>query len=137
MTSQDPVPVPVPVPQPKVRSRIKVEPVPEGMLEQLLIENRRARDEADIAGERADDLKSQIKALLLDLLPAEQLPDAFDIPADAHGRFPAYSLTRQEGFRLDTEAMKNQAPELYVRFAKKQNPSWTFRESKQGPRRRG
>jgi hypothetical protein len=124
------------VPQPKPKKRIKVEPEPEGKLEQLLVENKRARDEADIAGERADDLKGQIKAWLLDLFSGEDVPDAFDIPADAHGRYPAYSLTRQEGFRLDTEAMKNQAPEVYVRFAKKQQPSWTFRESKQQGRRR-
>jgi hypothetical protein len=110
------------------KKRVKVEPIPEGKLEQLLIANKRAKDAADIAGEEASVTKSEIKAWLLDLFPDGKRPDAFDIPADAHGRYPAYSMTLKEGFRLDTTAMKAEDPELYVRYAKKSAPVWELRE---------
>lgn len=123
-----------PVPQ-QPKRRVKVEPEPEGTLEQLLVAGKRFKDEAALATEQADDLKNQIKAWLLGLFPGGDYPDAFDIPADPHGRYPAYSMTLQEGWRLDTEAMKDQAPDVYVKFAKRSKPTWTFRESKQGRRR--
>jgi hypothetical protein len=120
-------------PQPKKKVRFKVEPEPGGQLEQYLIQNKLAKDEADVAGEAADQYKASVKAWLLSLFPNQaDLPDAFDIPPDPHGRYPGYSMTLKGGFRIDTDAVRDAG--MYERFAKPVTPSWDLREA--GGRRR-
>lgn len=128
----------VPAPPP-AKVRLKVEPEEGGQLEQLLIANKKAHDDATEAGEREGEAKAAIKAWLLSLFPdGAGLPDSFDIVADPHGRYPAYTMTLKGvgSFRLDTELLKTQAPEQYVRFAKPVTPTWELRESTGGRRRK-
>jgi hypothetical protein len=132
---------PQPIPQPREKKRVKVEPEEGGQLEQFLVENKKAYDDAIVANEDADKYKAAIKAWLLSLFPPADdgtpnpdLPDAFDIAADPHGRYPAYTMTLKGGMRVDTEALKEAG--YYERFAKPTRPSWDLRESSGGRRRR-
>jgi hypothetical protein len=127
---------PTPVPQPKAKVRAKVEPEEGGQLEQFLIANKKAYDDATVANEAADEYKSKIKAWLLSLYEnaPDDMPDAFDIAADPHGRYPGYTMTLKGGMRVDTEALKEAG--YYERFAKPTRPSWDLRESSGGRRRR-
>ena len=119
------------------KKRLKVEPEPGGQLEQFLVAFKQGKDEADVAAEKSEEFKAAIKNWLLSLFPdGEGLPDAFDITADPHGRYPAFTMTLKGGFRLDTERMKAESPETYVAFAKPVTPSWELRESSGGRRRR-
>jgi hypothetical protein len=129
-----------PVPQPKPKKRVKVEPEEGGQLEQFLVENKKAYDAATVADEDADKYKAAIKAWLLSLFPPLEdgtanpdLPDAFDIPPDPHGRYPGYTMTLKGGMRLDTDAIKQAG--LYETYAKPTRPSWDLRESSSGRRR--
>jgi hypothetical protein len=115
--------------------RIKVEPVPEGRLEQLLIEYKRAAEQAAEGKERAEELKARIKGFLLDVPEGTQLPDGFDVPADAHGRYPGFSLTMKTGWRLDTDALKEGDPATYIKYAVKSKPTWELREKQVRGRR--
>lgn len=125
-----------PAPQPKVKRRLKIEPEQQGQLEQLLIRYHQAAGAASVAKEQADDLKSQIKGWLLSLYPdGEGLPDAFDVTADPHGRYPGYAMTLKSGFRLDIERMKEESPETYVTYARKTAPTWELREANAGGHR--
>lgn len=116
-------------PKPQKR-RLKVDPDPGGRLEQLLIQNKESHDSAVSAGEAESDLKAAIKAFFLNLFPGgEGLPDAFDIAADPHGRYPAYTMTLKGGSHLDTERMKAEAMATYESYLKPSKPSWELRES--------
>lgn len=117
---------------------MKVEPEPGGQLEQFLVSNKRAHDDSAEAREREDQYKLAIKKFLLDLFPdASDLPDSFDIAADPHGRYPAYTMTLKGvgSWRLNTDALKESEPAKYVQYAVPVTPSWELRESTQGRRR--
>lgn len=134
-------------PQPVPRTRLKVEPVPGGQLEQYLIENKKSHDAAEAAKEAEDGYKLAVKNWLLALFPAgpdgtphPDLPGAFDIAADPHGRYPAYTMTLKgtDSRRLDTERIKAERGDIYEFYSKPVTPSWELRESTQGrSRRRG
>lgn len=128
---------PVPAAQPVPKVRFKVEPEESGQLEQLLIENKKAKDEADVAGERSDELKAAIKNWLLSLFPdGKGLPDAFDITADPHGRYPGYTMTLKGGERVDTKLLAANSPDVYRQFLRPIQKTWELREAGQGGRRR-
>lgn len=132
----------VPVAQPSRQSkrknrelkRMKIEPQPEGQLEQLLISNKAAKDKAEVANEEEAEYKAAIKSWLLSLFASnpQDLPDAFDIAGDPLGRYPAYTMTLKTGTRVDTEAMKQDGS--YERYAKPTAPSWELRPTQQGRR---
>jgi hypothetical protein len=63
------------------------------------------------------------------------LPDGFDVPADAHGRYPGFSLTMKSGWRLDTDALKEGDPATYIKYAVKSKPTWELREKQPRGRR--
>jgi len=117
------------------KKRFKVEPDNGGQLQQLLIEHAKAKDEAEAAGEREDDLKAAIKAWLLSLYPDGQgLPDAFDIAADPHGRHPAYTMTLKGGMRFDSKLYKELNGD-YEEYMVPVTPSWDFRRTQAEGRR--
>lgn len=129
----------VPVAQPSRQSkrgakremrRLKIEPPSEGQLEQLLIQWKKAKDSFEECKEAESDLKAQIKAWILSIMPPEQLPDAFDITGDPLGRYEAMSMTLKGGMRVDTEAMREAG--VYEQFAKPTAPSWELRPATQG-----
>jgi hypothetical protein len=123
-----------PAKPPKVR--LKVEPEAGGQLEQFLIENKKAHDDAEQASEREDEFKKAVKAWLLSLFPDGQgLPDGFDIAADPHGRYPGYSMTLKGGKRFDTKRFGGDFPDVYERYEVEITPTWELRESQQGRRR--
>jgi hypothetical protein len=129
-----------PVPQPtrqskrKEKVRKKIEPQEAGQLEQLLVQFADAQDEAEVAKERSDELKAQIKAWIISLFEDPSLlPDAFDITGDPHGRYPAFTMTLKGGKRVDTEEMKQDG--IYERYAKDTTPTWELRAATQGRRR--
>lgn len=128
---------PVPQPEPgkaKPRKRLKVEPLEGGQLEQFLIMNAAAAEAAAAVGEDADKYKADVKNWLLALFPnPDALPDAFDIAADPHGRYPAYTMTLKGGWHLDTEAMTRDGHgELIERYKTPNRTSWELRASQQG-----
>jgi hypothetical protein len=113
------------------KKRVKVEPVAEGELEQLLIEFKKAKEQAAEGKEREEELKARIKGFLLTGVPEELLPDAYDIPGDPNGRYPGFSLTLKGGRRLDTDTLKRLAPEVYEAYLVDQKPAWELREAQQ------
>jgi hypothetical protein len=129
-----------PVPQPNRREakrpkvRKKIEPMEAGQLEQLLVKFAEAQDEAEVAKEAEAELKAQIKAWIISLFedPAA-LPDAFDITGDAHGRYPAFTMTLKGGKRVDTEQMREDG--VYDTYARDTTPTWELRAATQGRRR--
>lgn len=124
-------------PAPKVKKRLKVEPAPGGRLEQFLIQNKTAHDDAEVAGEREDETKAAIKAYLISLYPdGNGMPDAFDITADPHGRYPGYTMSLKGGSHLSSEAMPEELVTQLERYRVPNKPSWELRESSAGRRRR-
>src|SRR5579863_3214525 len=95
MTTPEQVP-----PRPQKR-RVKIDPAgdPGGELEQLLIRNKQLADKADEAGGEAQDAKDSVKAYLKKLLQAVPgpPPEAVDVAADPHGRYPGYTMTLKGG----------------------------------------
>jgi hypothetical protein len=128
-----------PQPQPRrdakpKKVRGKIEPEPEGQLEQLLIQYKRAKDEFEERKEAEAQLKAQIKAWVLSLYPGGQgLPEAFDITGDPHGRYDPLTMTLKGGKRTDIEQMKQDG--IYERYQKETTPSWELRVSEQRGRR--
>ena len=114
-----------PVEQPKVKVRQKLEPEENSRLAFLfsqLPQLEAAKNEAE-AGLKA--CKKAIMAEIAGAIDADKLPDQFDIPAEPNGAYPAYTLaSRQGAWRVDADAMKNQDPEAYVRWAKRGDPYW-------------
>lgn len=126
-----------PQPQPRPRRRLKVEPEPGGQLEQYLVANKQHHDDAEQAAEQEDEYKKAVKAWLLSLFPdPADLPDGFDIAADPHGRYPAYSMTLKGGRRLDSKRLHADIPDLYEKYEVDITPTWELRESSPGRRRR-
>jgi len=128
---------PAPEPQPKPRVKFKIEPEPGGQLEQLLIVNKQAYDRKGEADDIEEETKAAVKGFLLGLFPdGKGLPDTFEIPADAHGRYPAYTLSIKKGKRFDTKKFRTVAgDDLYEQFEVEITPSWELRESTPGRRR--
>jgi hypothetical protein len=121
------------------RVRLKVEPSPEGQLEQLLIGNKAAHDAAQAAKAAEDELKEAVKAWLLALFPdPADLPDSFVIAADPHGRYPGYTMTLKQGSHLDQEAMMADGVHeaVYGRYLVPNKASWDLREATGGKGRR-
>jgi hypothetical protein len=125
-------------PQPRARKRFKVEPEQGGRLEQFLIVNKLAADAEAEAREAAGAYKESIKGWLLALFPdPADLPDAFDIAADPHGRYPAYTMTLKTGSHLDRGAMERDGvyEGIRERYSVPNRASWELRESTGGRKR--
>lgn len=142
MTDPRTVVTPVVIAQPepaRPRRRLTVQPEEGGQLEQFLVANTEAAALAAEAGADADEYKLSIKTWVLgvaSLLP-DGLPDAFDIPADPHGRYPAYTMTLKGGYHLDKEAMiRDGHGELVERYKVPNKESWELRPSTGAPGRR-
>lgn len=130
-------------PKPEKR-RVKVEPEEGGQLEQYLIVNTRAAAMAKEAGEAAEEYRAAVKNWLLALFPPlpdgspnPGLPDAFDITADPHGRYPAYTMILKEGSHLDREAMKRDGvyDGIHSAYSVPNKASWELRADAQKGRR--
>jgi hypothetical protein len=122
-------PAPAAQPQPKIKKRTRLEP-PDGSRLALLftrlpqLESRKKEAEEELA-ECKKAIQQEIAATITD---PDDMPDQFDIPADPYGGWPAYTLAAREGaWGLDTEAMKTQDPETYVKFARRGRPYWDLR----------
>jgi hypothetical protein len=130
---------PAPVEQPKVKKRQKLEPAPDSKLSYLFtklpeLEARKKEAEEELSACKKS-IQSEIAATVEN---PEDMPDQFDIPGDPYGGYPAYTLAAREGaWRLDTEAMKNQEPETYVRWAKRGAPYWELKRVNKNRVRRG
>jgi hypothetical protein len=136
-----PAPFPAPVPQPKVKKRVKVEPEEGGELEQFLIANTAAASAAKEAGESAEEWKLAVKTWLLSLFPPladgtpnPDMPDAFDVTADPHGRYPGYTMTLKEGHHLDADRMRLDGvyDSIHGAYDVPNKPSWELRPDAQG-----
>lgn len=128
------IPVPQPAPQPRVRTRLRVE-APEGSrLSSLLARLPELEARKKSSEEELSELKGAIQAEIAGTVEdPESLPDVFDIPASPDGSWPAYSLTSCEGsWGIDTEALKSQDPETYVRWARRGRPYWKLTRAAQG-----
>jgi hypothetical protein len=93
-------------------ARMSITPVPGSLLEELLDQQHAARAAADEAAERVKSLTDRIKA---ELTTAHPGVPGFEIAGTAHR--PPLRLAWVRTVRLDTQAMKKQEPETYVRFA--------------------
>lgn len=89
-----------------------IAPAPGSLLDELLSQQHAAKAAADEAASRVKSLTDRIKA---ELTTAHPGVPAFAISGSAHR--PALQLSWTETVRLDTAAMKEQAPETYVRYA--------------------
>lgn len=128
-----------PVQQPKPVVRKKVDPASDSRLATLLTAHKEAKERAAAAAAEADELQSQITAEVLATVPeGGKVPDAFDIAADPHGGYPAYTYRyTPPGWGIDSKRMKSEDPEEYVKWAKRREGYWTFeakRAGKQGRR---
>lgn len=114
------------VEQPKIKKRQKLEPTPGSRLALLftqLPELEAAKKEAE------DELAAHKKAIQQEIAKGitdpEDMPDQFDVPADPYGSYPAYTLAARQGaWRLNAEAMKNEDPETYIKWAVQGKPYW-------------
>ncbi len=132
---------PEPVPEKKPKRRVKIDPAkdPGGELEQLLIRNKQLGDKADEAGTDADEAKAVVKAFIKQLIAAMpgEPPEAVDIAADPHGRYPGYTLTLKGGKRFNSKAFREAVgDELYQLYEVDITPTWELREAQQGQGRR-
>lgn len=139
-TLEDPaVGRPAPQAQPKVKKRKKLEVTDGSKLAFMMtrlpeLEARKREAEEELAEAKAA-IQAEVAATVE---TPEDLPDVFDIPASPHGSWPAYTMAAREGaWRVDTEAMKAQAPEEYVRWAKKGAPYWELRKVQRNRVKRG
>jgi hypothetical protein len=114
--------------QPKVKIRKKIDPPSDSPLARLLTAYHQAKDEAAAVDERAEEYLSQAKNLIFEA-GGKDVPDAFDIVADPHGGYPAYSFAyTPPGWSVDSKRMKADSPETYVEWAKPTKGFWSFRE---------
>lgn len=126
----DPVPQPE-AEKPKVRKR--VEPAPESALEAAMILHQRAKEQEAASKAEAEQYKTKIRDMLLATIgEGEEVPDVFDIPGDAQGRYPGYTMQLRSQWYLPTEEMKLVSPETYVYWAKQTSPSWVLAASRAG-----
>lgn len=113
-------------PQPKIKIRQKLEPAEGSDLSLLftqLPELEAAKKEAE---ERLAAHKKKIQQEIAKSVtdPAD-MPDVFDIPADPFGAYPAYTLSARQGaWRLNAEAMRNEDPATYKKWAVQGEPYW-------------
>lgn len=120
---------PKPQRQPKVS---KIDPPSDSRLASLLTEYSRAKDEETAAKERAAELQSQIRATVLEDA-GDDVPEKFEVAADPHGGYPGYTFYwTAEGWTCDTKRMKSEDPETWVKWAKKRDGFWTFKEKQLG-----
>ncbi len=129
------------IPEKKPRRRVKIDPAndPGGELEQLLIANKQRSDKADEAGTEADEAKAAVKAYLKALLAATPgtPPEAVDVAADPHGRYPGYTMTLKGGKRFNARGFREAVgDELYTLYEVDITPSWELREVQPGQGRR-
>lgn len=117
-------------PQPKVKKRLKIEPEENSRLSLLMsklpeLESRKREAEEELS-EHKKAVQQEIAAFVV--ANGLETPDVFDIPADPYGAHPAYTLSSREGaWRLNTEAMKAESPETYVKWAVKGQPYWELK----------
>lgn len=118
-----------PVEQPKVKKRLKVEPADGSRLAALMAELPKLEAAKTEAEEKLKECKAAVQAeVAATVQNPEDLPDVFDIPADPYGSHPAYTLSAREGqWRIDTDAMKTQEPQTYVKWAKRGRPFWELK----------
>lgn len=115
------------VPQPKVKRRLKVEPADDSRLAMLMAQLPELEVQKREAEEKLAEHKKAVQQEVAAFVVANglEMPDVFDLPADPYGAHPAYTLSAREGaWRVDTEALKSQDPDTYVKWAKKGNPYW-------------
>lgn len=112
--------------QPKIKVRRKLEPEEGSQLSLLFAQLPELEARKKDAEEALTAHKKKIQqAIAATIENPEDLPDQFDIPADPFGSYPAYTLAARQGaWRLDAEAMKNQEPDTYKRWAKQGQPYW-------------
>jgi hypothetical protein len=115
--------------QPPVKVRKRFEPEPGSRLAALFMQLPQLEAEKKESAEKLDACKKAIQQeIAATITDASDMPDQFDIPADPYGGWPAYTLAAREGaWGLDTEAMKTQEPETYVKFARRGRPYWDLR----------
>lgn len=120
-----------PVERPKIKKRQKLEPEPGTRLAALFTQ----LPELEAAKKEAEEKLAACKKAIQSEVAAtvenpEDMPDQFDIPGDIYGAYPAYTLAAREGaWRIDTDALKNQDPETYVKWAKRGQPYWELRRT--------
>lgn len=126
-------------PQPPVKKRSKLE-ITEGsrlsMLMAQLPELEASKSDAETRlREHKKAIQAEIAATVDD---PNELPDVFDIPADPYGAHPAYTMSARQGaWRLDAEAMKNQEPTTYVKWAVRGDPYWELKRVQRNRVKRG
>lgn len=128
------------VPQPKVKKRLKLEPEENSRLSMLMSQLPEMEVQKREAAEKLEAHKKAIQQEIAAFVVAQSLemPDVFDLPADPYGAHPAYTLSAREGaWRIDTEALKSQEPETYVKWAKKGNPYWELKRVQKNRVHRG
>jgi hypothetical protein len=128
------------VPQPKIKKRLKLEPADDSRLSMLMSQLPELEVQKREAEEKLAEHKKAIQQEIAAFVVANGLdmPDVFDIPADPYGAHPAYTLSSREGaWRLNTEAMKAEDPETYVKWAVKGNPYWELKKVQKNRVHRG
>lgn len=98
-----------------------VRPDPDTRLEQLTAQYDMAKAEADKA---ASTLKAVTDAIKLELASAAPGETSIDLVSDLLAA--PLRLVAVESWRVDAKKLKAEAPETYVRYAKK-STSWTLR----------
>ena len=127
-------------PQPKIKKRLKLEPEENSRLSMLMARLPELEVQKRDAEEKLAAHKKAIQQEIAEFVVANNLdmPDVFDLPADPYGAHPAYTLSSREGaWRLNTEAMKAEDPETYVKWAVKGDPYWELKRVQKNRVHRG
>ena len=98
-----------------------VVPEPETRLAQLLAQYDLAKAESDKAAETLKAITDAVKAELV-----QQAPGANDIRVESEHLARPLRLLAVTSWRVDARKLKEEAPEVYVRYAK-QSTAWTLR----------
>lgn len=110
--------------------RQKLDPASDSKLAMLLTSFHEAKCRADAAAAEAEEYMSQITGMLSEV---SEGVDAFDIAADPHGGYPAFTYRwTPEGKGLDGQRLKSDDPELWERYAKPRKGYWTFEKKRNG-----
>lgn len=130
MTSPEDLSPEAPEPQPKSKVRQKLDPASDSKLAALLTSFHEAKKRAESADAEADEYLSQIKSMLATVSDGV---DAFDIAADPHGGYPAFTYRyTPAGKTLDGAKLKSENPDTWESFAKERKGYWTFEAKKSG-----
>lgn len=126
-------------PQPPVKKRSKLEIAEGSRLSALMAQLPEMEAAKSDAETRLREHKKAIQAEIAGTIKnPKDLPDVFDIPADPYGAHPAYTMSARQGaWRLDTEAMKNQEPATYVKWAVRGDPYWELKRCQRNRVKRG